>query len=86
MPLFGGRKKASQPLRMEADSAASVMQSSISHHGGTCLGRTCLKWRHDGELARGDLELVLERLAQVDQDMAAERQDTLNREPCPSLS
>jgi hypothetical protein len=52
----------------------------------SCLGRTCLQWGRDGELASVDLELVLERLAQVDQDMAAERQRTLSPCPCPSIS
>jgi hypothetical protein len=33
-----------------------------------------------------DLELVLERLALVDQDMAAERQISRNGEPCPLIS
>jgi hypothetical protein len=86
MPPFGGLSWAAQPLRMEAEPGAPEMQNSSSHHGGSCLGRTCLKWRHDGELASGDLELVLERLAQVDQDMAAERQRTLSCQPCPSTS
>lgn len=36
--------------------------------GTTCLGRTCLKWGDDGELTSVDLLLVLERLAQVDQE------------------
>jgi hypothetical protein len=35
----------------------------------TCLGRTCLKWGSDGELTTVDLLLVLERLAQVDQEV-----------------
>ena len=35
----------------------------------SCLGRTCLKWQPDGELTALDLQLVLERLAQVDQDV-----------------
>ena len=51
-----------------------------------CLGRTCLKWNADGELTSVDLLLVLERLAQVDQEVTGLRQDTLNREPCPSIS
>jgi hypothetical protein len=34
-----------------------------------CLGRTCLKWGADGELTAQDLSLVLQRLAQVDQEM-----------------
>jgi len=37
----------------------------------SCLGRTCLKWQPDGELTALDLQLVLERLAQVDQDVVA---------------
>jgi hypothetical protein len=55
-------------------------------HAGSCLGRTCLKWGVDGGLTSLDLELVLQRLAQVDQDVAALRQETLDRDPCPSIS
>ena len=33
-----------------------------------------------------DLDLVLERLAQVDLDVAALRQHTVTREACPSIS
>jgi len=40
----------------------------------------------DGELSALDLALVMERLAQVDQDVAALRQGSLDREPCPSIS
>ena len=50
------------------------------------MGRTCLKWGVDGELTDLDLALVMERLAQVDQDVAALRQGSLDREPCPSIS
>ncbi|MEB3256055.1 MAG: hypothetical protein VKJ05_06670 [Synechococcaceae cyanobacterium] len=32
----------------------------------SCLGRTCLHWREDGELIDDDRELVLQRLGQVD--------------------
>jgi hypothetical protein len=59
---------------------------TITINASTCLGRTCLKWGIDGELSALDLDLVMERLAQVDQDVAALRQDTLNPEPCPSIS
>jgi hypothetical protein len=52
----------------------------------TCLGRTCLKWRSDGELTSVDLILVLERLAQVDQEVSGLRQDNLDRQPCPSIN
>jgi hypothetical protein len=31
-----------------------------------CLGRTCMKWSADGELADLDFQLVLERLGAVD--------------------
>ncbi len=56
-------------------------------HASSCLGRTCLKWQVDGDLAAQDLAMVMERLAQVDQDVAAAlRQCTLDREPCPSIS
>lgn len=55
-------------------------------NASSCLGRTCMKWGMDGELSALDLDLVMERLAQVDQDVAGLRQGTLNREPCPSIS
>jgi len=51
-----------------------------------CLGRTCMKWGVDGDLTSLDLELVMERLARVDRDVAALRQDSLGREPCASTS
>ena len=54
--------------------------------GSTCLGRTCMKWSSDGELTALDLCLVLERLAQVDQEMTALRQESLSPQPCPSMS
>jgi hypothetical protein len=59
---------------------------TITINASSCLGRTCLKWSVDGELTALDLELVMERLALVDQDVAALRQDIPNREPCPSIS
>lgn len=31
-----------------------------------CLGRTCLQWRADGELAEPDVALVLARLRAAD--------------------
>ena len=51
-----------------------------------CLGRTCLKWNADGELTSVDLLLVLERLAQVDQEMTGLRSGSLDCQPCPSIS
>jgi hypothetical protein len=49
----------------------------------SCLGRTCLKWRPDGELTSVDLSLVLERLAEVDQELTGSR-DAPDAQPCPS--
>ena len=59
---------------------------TITNNASSCLGRTCLKWGLNGELTALDLDLVMERLAQVDQDAAALRQATLNRESSPSIS
>lgn len=47
-----------------------------------CLGRTCLKWSADGELTSIDLLLVLERLAQVDQQVSSLCLDSLDSQPC----
>jgi hypothetical protein len=33
---------------------------------GVCLGRTCLAWEADGELKQNDVQLILQRLCQVD--------------------
>ncbi len=34
--------------------------------GGSCLGRTCMKWTADGELTDIDFQLILQRLREVD--------------------
>lgn len=36
----------------------------------SCLGRTCLHWRDDGELTEEDRDLVLRRLRLVDPQLA----------------
>jgi hypothetical protein len=54
--------------------------------GMTCLGRTCLKWSADGELTALDLNLVLERLAQVDQAVTGLRTGSLDGQPSPLIS
>lgn len=48
-----------------------MANSNTRIHVSTCLGRTCMKWGADGELIALDLNLVMERLAQVDRDVAA---------------
>jgi len=52
----------------------------------TCLGRTCLKWQADGELTALDLQLVLQRLALVDQDVIDLLDRLADDLPCPSLT
>lgn len=47
---------------------------------------TWLKWNIDGELSAFDLQLVLGRLARVDQHVAAIWENNLDLEPCPSIS
>lgn len=37
---------------------------------GSCLGRTCLRWRADGELFADDMALVLQRLRAVEEPAA----------------
>jgi len=54
--------------------AVPIMTISVS----SCLGRTCLQWGADGDLTALDLELVMERLAQVDQEVAALRHGSLS--------
>jgi len=63
-----------------------MSESIISAIGSDCLGRTCLKWGCDGELTALDLSLVLDRLAQVDLEMSSLSTDSLDSQPCPSLS
>jgi hypothetical protein len=50
-----------------------------------CLGRTCLKWRADGELTALDLGLVLARLAQVDEELTGTPQEMGEPLPCQSI-
>lgn len=51
-----------------------------------CLGRTCLKWGPDGELTLVDRLVVLERLAQVDQQVTGLHTNTCDSQPYPSVS
>jgi hypothetical protein len=56
--------------------------TTMTHTAGSCLGRTCLQWGPDGELTALDLELVLLRLAAVDQDVSALVEGTLGTQAC----
>jgi len=47
-----------------------------------CLGRTCLKWRADGELTALDLGLVLARLAQVEEELTVTPWEMRDPLPC----
>jgi len=50
------------------------------------LSLTCLQWSADGELSTFDLQLVLCRLARVDQHVATIWVNNPEIEPCPSIS
>ena len=43
--------------------------SSQRDPSGSCLGRTCMKWTADGELSDIDIQLILQRLREVDAEM-----------------
>jgi hypothetical protein len=62
------------------------MSHSIEFLSINCLGRTCLKWQPDGELTPLDLQLVLKRLALVDEDVTTILDRTVDELPCPSIS
>lgn len=53
-----------------------MANSTPRTNASTCLGRTCMKWGADGELTALDLNLVMERLAEVDRDVAALSKDS----------
>ncbi len=38
-----------------------------------CMGRTCLKWRSNGELNEHDVALILQRLREVDPEAEGDR-------------
>ncbi len=63
-----------------------MANSNTRNQATTCLGRTCLKWGADGELTALDFDLVMERLAQVDRDVAALSEDGLNQASPASIS
>ena len=65
---------------------ATPASVSTDWPGTTCLGRTCLSWGDNGELTSVDLLLVLERLAQVDQEVTGLSSDSLDCQPCRSIS
>jgi hypothetical protein len=67
------------PVTTAPVAAAPVAAAPVA---ADCLGRTCLKWSADGELTSIDLLLVLERLAQVDQQVSGLCLDSLDSQPC----
>ena len=60
-----------------------MKESTMTTQPLTCLANTCLKWGANGDLTALDLDLVLERLAQVDQDLADQRQSLGHAAPWP---
>lgn len=59
-----------------------MADSNTQTQTSTCLGRTCMKWGADGELTAVDFNLVMERLAQVDQDVASLTDGPTPPRPC----
>lgn len=60
--------KEREPSASEASSAPVPKDWTT---GASCLGRTCLKWRDDGELSDRDAHLILQRLVEVDRQALA---------------
>jgi hypothetical protein len=75
--------RAAAPVTTAPVATAPVAAAPVA---ADCLGRTCLKWSADGELTSIDLLLVLERLAQVDQQVSGLCLDSLDSQPCASIS
>jgi hypothetical protein len=63
-----------------------MTDSTNSAAASDCLGRTCLKWGADGELTAQDFSLVLQRLAQVDQEVNPLALDQSDQQPSTSVS
>lgn len=76
----------SMPHTTRPHTTSTTITGSSPRASVSCLGRTCLKWQADGELTPLDLRLVLERLAQVDQDATVLLDRTVDDLPCPSIS
>lgn len=88
LPLYGGIADGARWKRVKPTTTwrSAMMDSTHTNVPSNCLGRTCLKWGADGELTALDLGLVMERLAQVDPDVAALYQSTSDCEPSASVS
>jgi hypothetical protein len=51
---------------MNIHTTPDSFRSAQRDPGGSCLGRTCMKWTADGELTDIDFQLILQRLREVD--------------------
>jgi hypothetical protein len=56
--------------------SSPMATSTYRNEAETCLGRTCMKWGADGDLNPLDLELVMQRLAQVDHEVEESQEQT----------
>lgn len=56
---------------------SSEPSQSLTPGDGVCLGRTCLAWEADGELKQNDVQLILQRLCEVDAQACQVLQDGL---------
>ncbi len=81
-----GNRPTDDETKGEGRETMITTTTTTTRGSASCLGRTCLKWQADGELTPLDLRLVLERLAQVDQDATVLLDRTVEDLPCPSTS
>ncbi|MFZ9768479.1 MAG: hypothetical protein ACO3D4_00830 [Vulcanococcus sp.] len=54
--------------------SAEVRAMTTLEQRRDCLGSTCMKWTASGELSAVDQARILERLAEVDENLSANRQ------------
>ena len=60
--------------RSDAAAASAAAAREFPAADG-CLGRTCLKWAPDGKLTAFDLQMVLQKLRQVDHQLAGQEEE-----------
>jgi hypothetical protein len=71
-----GKERQGDYADSNTESEGGAMAPAAPHHAdhpqpltpgdGICLGRTCLAWEADGELKQNDVQLILQRLCEVD--------------------
>ena len=64
--MGGGRMDNAHRDQAPEDRAPNFRSGGEGHEPSPALGRTCMKWGGDGELAPQDLQAILARLSAVD--------------------